>query len=168
VLDLVALQASQCVTPQCSIKNQELRKEFCFIFFLGVLGVLGVSAVPRCSYHDNRNAHLFPFRERSAGRRKRLSNRRSAARKRTEIMPALMQDAHHLNPVPAGAIHDGVRVSPDDFMAGAFTHAFGPDQGIPANGSRGSLDRSEHPIGGGNAELRVVCFDSGDILYRSR
>jgi len=79
-----------------------------------------------------------------------------------------MQHAHHLNPVPAGAIHDGVRVFPDDFMAGAFTHAFGPDQGIPANGFRGSLDRSEHPIGGGDAELRVVCFDGGDISYRSR
>jgi len=53
-------------------------------------------------------------------------------------------------------------------MAGAVTHAFGPDQGIPANGFRGNLDRSEHPIGGGDAELRVVCFDGGDISYRSR
>jgi len=53
-------------------------------------------------------------------------------------------------------------------MAGAFTHALGRDQGIPANGFRGSLDRSEHPIGGSDAELRVVCFDGGDISYRSR
>jgi len=79
-----------------------------------------------------------------------------------------MQHAHDLNPVPARAIHDGVRVPPDDFMAGAFTHALGRDQGIPANGFRGSLDRSEHPIGGSDAELRVVCFDGGDISYRSR
>jgi hypothetical protein len=97
-----------------------------------------------------------------------LSNRRPAARKRIEILPALMQHAHHVNPVPAGAIDDGVGVSRDDFMAGAFTHAFGPEQGISANGFRGSLDRSEHPIGGGEAELRVVCFDGGDISYRSR
>jgi hypothetical protein len=53
-------------------------------------------------------------------------------------------------------------------MAGAVTHAFGSDQGISANGFRGSLDRSEQPIGGSEAELRVVCFDGGDILYRSR
>lgn len=79
-----------------------------------------------------------------------------------------MQHAHYLNHVSAGAIDDGVRVSPDDFMAGTFTHAFGPDQGIPANGFCGGLDCSEHPIGGGDAELRIVCFDGGDISYRSR
>jgi len=101
-------------------------------------------------------------------RRNMLSDRRRAVRKRVEILPALMQHAHHLNPVSAGAIDDGVWVFPDDFMACALTHAFGPDQGIPANGFRGSLDRSEHPIGGGDAELRVVCFDGSDISYRSR
>lgn len=79
-----------------------------------------------------------------------------------------MQHAHYLNPVPAGPIDDGIGVSPDDFMAGAFTHAFGPNQRVAANGFRGGLDRSEHPIGGGKAELRVVCFDCGDIPYRSR
>ena len=79
-----------------------------------------------------------------------------------------MQHPYHLNAVPAEAIDDGVSVFPDDFVAGAFTHAFGPDQGISANGFRGSLDRSEHPIGSRETKLRVVCFDGGDISYRSR
>ncbi len=79
-----------------------------------------------------------------------------------------MQHSHDLNPVSAGAIDDGVRVSPDDFMTGAFTYALGTDQGISANAFRGSLDRGEHPIGGGEAELSVACFDGRDILYRSR
>ena len=101
-------------------------------------------------------------------RRNMLSDGRRAVRKRVEILPALMQHAHHLNPVSAGAINNGIRVFPDGFMACALTHAFGPDPGISANGVRGSLDRSEHPIGRGEAELRVMCFDGGDVPYRPR
>ena len=79
-----------------------------------------------------------------------------------------MQHTHHLNPVSEVAIDDGVWVLPDDFMACALAHAFGPDPGIPANGVRGSLDRSEHPISRGETELRVMCFDGGDVPYRPR
>jgi len=79
-----------------------------------------------------------------------------------------MQHTHHLNPVPVRTIDDGVRVFTDYFMAGPFTHAFGPDQRILPNAFRGSPDRCDHPIGGGEAELSIVRFDVGDIPYRSR
>ena len=95
-----------------------------------------------------------------------LSERRRTGRRRAEILPALMQHAHHLNPVPADAIDDGIWVFPDDFMACALTHAFGTDPGISANGVRSSLDRTEHPISRGEAELRVMFFDGGDVPYR--
>ena len=97
-----------------------------------------------------------------------LSARRRAVRKRIEILPALMQHAHHLNPVSAGAIDYGVWVFPDDFMARALAHSFGTDPGISANRVRGSLDCTEHPIGRGEAELRVMFFDGGDVPYRPR
>lgn len=57
--------------------------------------------------------------ERSAGRRKRLSSRRPAARKQIEILPALMRHPHHLNPVSAGAIDEGAGVP-------LGTHPFSP------------------------------------------
>ena len=79
-----------------------------------------------------------------------------------------MQYTHYLNPVSVDTIHDGVWVSADHFVAGPFAYAFGPDQRIQPNAFRGSLDGSDNPIGGSEAELCVVCVDGGDISNRPR
>lgn len=83
-------------------------------------------------------------------------------------MPPLVQYTYYLSPISAHPINDGVGISADDLMTGPFTHPFGADQRIALNDFRSGLDRGEHPISGSEAELCVVCFNGGDILYRPR